>query len=107
MPTIRHPITGKELRIELAPTAQIDAHAHEAREFFARVLDFDFDECLVTDEVLICDFAPDVTLDELHARIVAAYPVDVSGLGHATIVDVLARSPSAGLPRNHRPLPPA
>jgi hypothetical protein len=87
--TVRHPITGKELHLELAPTAQIDAHANEAREFFTRVLDFDFDECLVTDESLICDFAPDVPLDELHARIVAAYRVDVSDPGHATIVDVL------------------
>ena len=43
MATIRHPITGKELRIELASTELIDARAHEAREFFARVLDFDFD----------------------------------------------------------------
>ncbi|SRR6266568_2623400 len=89
MPTIRHPITGKEMRIELAPTEQIEAHADEAREFFARVLDFDFDNCLVTDEALICDFAPDVPLDDLHARIVAAYRVDVSDLGHATVVDVL------------------
>jgi hypothetical protein len=77
------------MHFELAPTEQIDAHADEAREFFARVLDFDFDECLVTDESLICDFAPDVPLDELHAQIVAAYRVDVSDLGHATIVDVL------------------
>jgi hypothetical protein len=89
MATIRHPITGKELRIELASTEQIDAHADEAREFFARVLDFDFDECLVTDEALICDFAPEVQIDELHARIVTAYRVDVSDLRHATIVDVL------------------
>ena len=89
MPTTRHPITGKELRIELAPTAQIDAHADEARDFFARVLDFDFDECLVTDESRLCDFAPDVSLEAVHARVVAAYRVDVSDLGHATIVDVL------------------
>lgn len=89
MATIRHPITGKELRFELAPTEQIEAHADEARDFFARVLNYDFDECLVTDESRICDFAPDVTLKELHARIVAAYRVDVSDLGHATIVDVL------------------
>jgi hypothetical protein len=99
MVTIRHPITGKELRIELAPTEQIDALSDEAREFFVRVLDFDFDECLVTDAALICDFAPDLPLDELHARIVAAYRVDVSDLGHATIVNVLReiarRRPSA------------
>jgi len=81
--------TGKELRIELASTKEIDAHADEARDFFARVLDFDFDECLVTDEALICDFAPDVPLDELHARIVAEYRVDISDLGHATVVSAL------------------
>ena len=78
-----------ELHIELAPTEQIDAHADEARDFFARVLDFDFDECLVTDESLICDFAPDVSLDDLHARIVAEYRVDISDPGHATIADAL------------------
>jgi hypothetical protein len=89
MTTIRHPITGKELRIELASTEQLNAHADEAREFFARVLDFDFDECLVTDESRICDFAPDVPLDELHRRILAAYRVDLSDLGHATIAHVL------------------
>ena len=89
MATIRHPITGKELHIELASTEQIDAYAGEAREFFARVLDFDFDDCLVTDESLICDFALEVPIEELHAKIVAAYRVDVSDLGHATIVDVL------------------
>ena len=76
-------------KFELASTKEIDAHTEEAREFFARVLDFDFDECLVTDESLICDFAPDVPLDELHARIVAAYRVDISDLGHATIADAL------------------
>jgi|SRR3954452_3197164 len=99
MATIRHPITGKELRIELAPTEQIDALSDDAREFFLRVLDFDFDECLVTDEALICDFAPDVPLDELHARIVAEYRVDISDLGHATIVSALReiarRTPTA------------
>src|ERR1043165_37463 len=112
MTTIRHPITGKELRIELASTEQLNAHADEAREFFARVLDFDFDECLVTDESRICDFAPDVPLDELHRRILAAYRVDLSDLGHATIAHVLneiarrrppARCPSLRSP----PAPPA
>ena len=89
MPAIRHPITGKELRIELASTEEIDAHADEAREFFARLFDFDFDDCLVSDESLICDFAPAVPVEDLHARILEAYRVDVSDLGHATIVNVL------------------
>ena len=78
-------------RIVLAPTEQIDALADEARQFFARVLDFDFDECLVTDESLICDFAPDTSLEVLHARILNEYRVDVSDLGHGKIVDVLRR----------------
>jgi len=62
-----------------------------AREFFAAILDFDYDECLVTDESFITDF--DITEAEADRRIRRHYGVDVSDLIHGPIIDVLETIP--------------
>ncbi|MFN0303671.1 MAG: hypothetical protein ACKVQU_25325 [Burkholderiales bacterium] len=50
---------------ELAPQDRITAYAETAREFFRVVLDIDYDECLVTDESRLSDFASCGLPDEI------------------------------------------
>gem|GEM_PF-4998680 len=68
-----------------------------AREFFAEILDFDYDECLVTDESFITDF--DIAEAEADRRIRQRYGVDVSDLLHGPMIDVLEAIPER---RPHR-----
>ena len=62
--------------VKLAPQDRIDVIEDFAREFFAEILDFDYDECLVTDESLVTDF--DIAEAEADRRIRQRYRVDVS-----------------------------
>jgi hypothetical protein len=75
------------MRFELSKQDRIQRNEQFAREFFAEILDFDYDECLVTDESFITDF--DITVIEAHSRIRARYGVDVSDLLGGPLVDVL------------------
>jgi hypothetical protein len=82
-------VEGKEppRKIEFAPQDRIQSHQSLAREFFSEILDFDYDECFVTDESFVTDF--DITPSEADRRIRRRYGIDVSDLLDGAIVDVL------------------
>ena len=72
---------------ELAPQEKIRFLEPLAREFLSGVFDIDFDECLITDESCVCDFATEETRD-YRARARRLFGVEVPK--HAPLVDVLA-----------------
>ena len=71
---------------ELAPREKIRFLEPLAREFLSEVFDIDFDECLITDESCVCDFATEETGD-YRSRARRLFGVDVPK--HAPLVDVL------------------
>jgi hypothetical protein len=86
---VRNPFAGKNLKFEHASQERIRFLAPRAREFFASVLETDFDECLVTDESCLHDFVTDETPRDYEERARALYGIELPK--HALLVDVLAR----------------
>jgi len=54
-----------EKKITVAPQDHVDLYEHTARRFFREVLDYSFDDCLITDESWLSDFSSCGMPDEL------------------------------------------
>lgn len=76
-----------EVKLRPWATEEIDQYGDEAREFFIRILDFDYDKCLVTDASEL-DHFPE-SQDYYRQRILGIYGVDVGG--EQSIVVILKR----------------
>jgi hypothetical protein len=88
-------------KLTFAPQSRIDAVEDLAPRFFAEVLDFNFHECLVTDESDLLDFA-DVTgpadeqIELMLQRLEAHYRID-GRIGSTRIVDLLEHLRACGV----------
>jgi len=74
---IRHLARTGKLKIECAPIERIRFLAPIAREFFASVLEIDFDDCLVTDESYLHDFITDENEAFYKQRALELYGIDL------------------------------
>ncbi len=54
-----------EKQITVAPQDHVELYEHTARRFFREVLDYSFDDCLITDESWLSDFSSCGMPDEL------------------------------------------
>ena len=85
------PGTKMPMQIEVAPSTEIDQYEHIAVNFFQKILNLDYYECLITDESSLWDFHGEETNDHLHKRISAVYEVDVSDIESGNLVEIFKR----------------
>lgn len=85
------PRPGQRLQLELAPTQRIAHHAELAADFFERILELNYDECLVTDESSLWDFHTEESNAPLHEQIWLASGVDVSDIASGNLVLIFER----------------
>lgn len=77
----------KGMKIECAPTSGIDMFQSIAEDFMKRILDLDYDECLITDESSIFDFV-DCSEAEISKRILGTYDLDVSEIKTGNLLEI-------------------
>lgn len=80
----------KGMKFECAPTSGVDMFQTIAEDFMKRVLNLDFEECLITDESSVFDFV-DFTEAELRARILDAYNLDISEIESGNLLQIFRR----------------
>lgn len=68
------PVPGEEPETMFSTSAQIDAQAAMARDFFRRVLSMDYDNVFVSDATRLEEFG---ALDSLREKIKSVYDVDI------------------------------
>jgi predicted RNase H-like HicB family nuclease len=68
------PVPGEEPEMMFSTSAQIDAQAAMARDFFRRVLDVNYDDVFVSDATRLEEFG---TLEDLRERVKRVYSVDI------------------------------
>ncbi len=88
--------------MKFASQRRIQAIEDLAPRFFREVLDFDYDECLVTDESDLRDFTDafgdhDTELETLLDRLQAHYLIDGRAAGSTRIVELLEFLQSRGI----------
>lgn len=81
-------------RFELASQDRLGEVEHLAERFFREVLDFEYGECLVTDESDLRDFAevagdPDEAVETMLDRLEGHYLIDARVVGSTRIVHLL------------------
>jgi hypothetical protein len=92
----RLPRPGRIVPIEIAPRHRVEEHPDLATDFFARILDRDYADCLITDESSLSDFHTEWTDEHLHERILLAYGVDVSDIDSGRLVEIFERLVARG-----------
>ena len=91
----RLPRPGTRVPIEFAPTTEVHRFEGIARDFLARVLNLNLDECFISDESSLWDFHHQETNDVFLEKIRNIYHVDVSAVEGAklcTIFRIIAES---------------
>ena len=68
------PVPGEEPEMMFSTSAQIDAQAGMARDFFKRVLDVNYDDVFVSDATRLEEFG---SLEDLRERVKRVYSVDI------------------------------
>jgi predicted RNase H-like HicB family nuclease len=68
------PVPGEEPEMMFSTSAQIDAQAAMARDFFQRVLGMNYDDVFVSDATRLEEFG---TFETLRTRIKSVYGVDI------------------------------
>jgi len=85
------PRPGTRVPIKFASTDRVVGVEHVARDFFHRILDMNYDDCLITDESSLWDFHEDESNKIYTGRIQDEYGIDISDLSDARIADILER----------------
>lgn len=68
------PVPGEEPEMMFSTSAQIDAQAAMARDFFRRVLDVNYDDVFVSDATRLEEFG---SLEDLREKVKRVYGVDI------------------------------
>ncbi|HUS12703.1 MAG TPA: hypothetical protein VMZ30_19695 [Pyrinomonadaceae bacterium] len=79
------------LKFELASTVEVDKFEGIASDFFARILDMDRVDCLITDESSLWDFHSEQSNEPFYSRILEAYGVDVSDVERGNLAKIFRR----------------
>jgi hypothetical protein len=87
-------MSPKPKRIECAPQSRLQAVEHLAPRFFREVLGWDYEECFVTDESDLYDFADltgdrSVEVEGMFDRLESHYLMDGRRVNSTRIVDLL------------------
>src|ERR1044072_2650564 len=90
------PRPGTGLPIEFAPTVRMQLHDDIADDFFSRVLDMNYGDCLITDESSLWDFHGEESNEHLHRKIWDAYRMDVSDIDDGNLVKIFERIENHG-----------
>jgi hypothetical protein len=85
------PGRGAPLEIEMASQDLLRQHEALVRDLLQRVLGFNPDECLVTDESSLWDFHNEETNAEYVRKISLLYGVDVSDIDPPTLAAIAER----------------
>ena len=94
---VRGPASRRTKRIEIAPTAQVDAFAEISDEFMLEICEFEPGDYLITDESELRDFASFGTFDTsaFWRRIKLRYGLSRSDVGSDRLVQIFAAIESA------------
>ena len=87
----RLPRPGTNVPLEFASTIEVDRLKNIARDFLARVLDLNPDECLISDESSLWDFHDQETNDVFYEKTRNIYGVDVSALEGANLCAIFRK----------------
>ena len=85
------PRPGSHVPIEFASTAGVEKFEAIARDFLPRVLDLDFDSCIITDESSLNDFGVLDSDAGRTARIKELYGIEVSDIADGNLVSIFRR----------------
>lgn len=75
--------------LHFASRTVVKSHETLARDFLERILDVDYDRCIITDKSSLSDF--DLATAACVQRITAAYGVDVSDIQDGRLVSIFER----------------
>jgi hypothetical protein len=89
--SLPRPGTGAPLKIEYARRDLVDSNSELVRDILLRVLGFNPNDCLVTDESSLWDFHGGESNDEYVRKIGLLYGVDVSGVDPPTLATIAER----------------
>jgi hypothetical protein len=87
----RLPRPGTKVPIEFASTVEVDRFRDVGRDFLAKVLDLNPDQCFISDESSLWDFHSQETNDALYEKIRNIYGVDVSGVEGARLCAIFRK----------------
>lgn len=82
-------------KVEIAPQDRLSAVEHLAPRFFREVLDYDYDECAISDDSDLGDFTDlagsdyEALIEAMFNRFQACYQLDPRQVGSTRIVDLL------------------
>lgn len=85
------PGTNVPIEVRFASSTEIEQYEHIAVDFFKKILNLDYYECLITDESSLWDFHSEETNDHLHEKIAFVYEVDVADIKSGNLVEIFAR----------------
>jgi hypothetical protein len=88
---VRLPRPGTKVPLEFASTVEADRLRDIGRDFLARVLDLNPDECFISDESSLWDFHDQETNDVLYEKIRNIYGVDVSAIEGANLCAIFRK----------------
>ena len=85
------PRPGTGAPLEFVPSILIERHEALARDFLNRVLDLNYDECLISDQSSLWDFHDSDSNDALYRKISDLYGIDVSDVDGAILARILEK----------------
>jgi hypothetical protein len=85
------PGTKKKPQIVIAPKVEIEQYEQIASDFFEKILEMNYHECLTTDESSLWDFHGEETNEAYHRKIAEVYRVDVSDIESGNLVQIFKR----------------
>ena len=90
---------GQGKKVELASTIEIDRFESVAPEFFERILDMDYNDCLITDESSLWDFHTERSNEPFYSKILEVYGINVSDVESGNLARIFQRIVEAKHPR--------
>jgi hypothetical protein len=90
------PRPGTGAPIEFASTERVQLYDDIANDFFDRVLDMNYGDCLITDESSLWDFHVEESNEHLYRKIWNAYRTDVSDIDDGNLVTIFERIENRG-----------
>ena len=72
------PRPGTNVPIQFAPIEFMSRNEDLAREFFPPILDYEYDDCLITDRSSVWDFPVEMTAADLSRKVLLIFGTDIS-----------------------------
>ena len=85
------PRPGTGLPIEFASADLVSKYEHLAGDFFDKILDLNYDECIISDESSLWDFHSEESNATYYKKIESKYGIDVSDIEDGNLVSIFQR----------------